>query len=237
MAELSAGQIRSIFLWGAVGGVLPTLGKIAGTYGANFDAPPPNVLGVAIALTLYAAIGSIVSRAIANPDMKQSLFAGIAAPAIVVSVLAGASDSRSLRTGQQTSGFSLFTPALAAPADRRGEPPMRAITMETKIIGSYPLTGGIAVNVDNGRRPLQVFYVDVSTIQRSESDTFTIPAGETRMRFRSLNGVTAYIDVAREQAITMEVKPKTSVKGDLLWALGSVRQLEIGEIVVTPVPE
>ena len=44
--------LQTMLLWGAVGGMLPTLSKIAGTFGANFDAPPPRLLGVSIALVL-----------------------------------------------------------------------------------------------------------------------------------------------------------------------------------------
>jgi hypothetical protein len=38
-----APEIRAMFVWGAIGGMMPTLGKIAGTFGANFDAPPPRL--------------------------------------------------------------------------------------------------------------------------------------------------------------------------------------------------
>jgi len=108
MASFTTDELRSMFGWGAIGGALPTLGKIAGTYGANFDAPPPRVLGVLIAIALYGMIGAIIARAIGNPDVKQALFAGIAAPAIVISVLTGASDSQSLHPGGQNGGASLF---------------------------------------------------------------------------------------------------------------------------------
>jgi hypothetical protein len=68
------------------GGMLPTLGKVAGTFGANFDAPMPNLVGVSIALGLYAILGSIMARVIGNSDLKQAVVAGIAAPAMVVSI-------------------------------------------------------------------------------------------------------------------------------------------------------
>src|ERR1700722_18045947 len=86
----------SMLGWGAVAGALPTVGKIAGTFGANFAAPSPAWSGVLIAIGLYAGIGSVVARAMDNPEMKQALFAGIAAPAIVVSVVAGVTDSRTV---------------------------------------------------------------------------------------------------------------------------------------------
>jgi hypothetical protein len=72
-----------MFAWGAIGGMLPTLGKVAGTFGANFDAPMPNLVGVSIALGLYAILGSIMARVIGNSDLKQAVVAGIAAPASI----------------------------------------------------------------------------------------------------------------------------------------------------------
>jgi hypothetical protein len=41
---------------------------------------------VSIALGLYAILGSIMARVIGNSDLKQAVVAGIAAPAMVVSI-------------------------------------------------------------------------------------------------------------------------------------------------------
>ena len=100
-----AGSLTSMLGWGAVGGALPTISKVAGTYGANFAAPAPEWRGVLIAIALYAGIGSVVARAMDNPEMKQALFAGIAAPAIVASILAGVTDSRSVNPASAQTYF------------------------------------------------------------------------------------------------------------------------------------
>jgi hypothetical protein len=129
MSDLTRGQIREILGWGAIGGILPTLSKIAGTFGANFDAPVPNLYGVGIAVALYGFIGAVVARGIGNAEVKQAIFAGIAAPAILVSVIAGVSDSKSLHTNQtpnqlqgqapravKSSSINLFSSAYAQTA-------------------------------------------------------------------------------------------------------------------------
>jgi hypothetical protein len=130
MTELTTEQVRSILRWGAIGGILPTLAKIAGTFGANFDAPIPNLSGVAIAVVLYGVIGAVVARGIGNAEIKQAIFAGIAAPAILVSVIAGVSDSKSLRLDQSRPGknvnISLFSSAYAQtprPLELNSAPP------------------------------------------------------------------------------------------------------------------
>jgi len=98
----------SMFLWGAVGGMLPTLGRMAGTYGADFSAPLPHWSGVLLAVGLYAVIGAIMARAVGNAEMKQALFAGIAAPAIVLSVYNGASETKNDKAdvAKQISNFA-----------------------------------------------------------------------------------------------------------------------------------
>src|SRR4051812_34079531 len=93
MAEFTRPQVRTMIVWGAIGGALPTLARIAAASGTAVDSPIPN-LGVLIGLALYAVIGGIVARAMENPEMKHSLFSGIAAPAIVASLLTGATEGR-----------------------------------------------------------------------------------------------------------------------------------------------
>ena len=83
-----------MLMWGAMGGVLPTIAKIASGFAANFDAPFPNAVGVLIALGGYAFLGAVIGRAMGNPDMKQALIAGIAAPAILTNVVNGVSESK-----------------------------------------------------------------------------------------------------------------------------------------------
>jgi hypothetical protein len=82
--------------------MLPTVGRIAGTYAADFSTPPPAWFGVAMAVALYGFIGAVIARAMGNSDMKQALFAGIAAPAIVLSVLNGATESKNSKNAVST---------------------------------------------------------------------------------------------------------------------------------------
>ena len=185
MASFTTDELRSMFVWGAIGGALPTLGKIAGTYGANFDAPAPRVLGVLIALALYGTIGSIIARAIGNPDVKQALFAGIAAPAIVISVLTGASDSQSLHPGPQGHSAGLFSPAFAQapPVNPQGT---RSIVIRPQIVGSYPVGGAIEVSAKSGNRLTQVGTVSLNP--SSAPTTLRIPSGPTTLGIHQRGG-------------------------------------------------
>jgi hypothetical protein len=97
-AETLPRDVRTMLMWGAIGGMLPTLARIAGTYAADFATPAPAWFGVCVAVILYGVIGAILARAMGNSDMRQALFAGIAAPAMVLSVLNGAAESKNTAT-------------------------------------------------------------------------------------------------------------------------------------------
>jgi hypothetical protein len=226
MASFTTDELRSMFIWGGIGGALPTLGKIAGTYGANFDAPSPRVLGVLIAIALYGTIGAIIARAIGNPDVKQALFAGIAAPAIVISVLTGASDSQSLHPGAQGSSASLFSPAFAQapPGSPQGT---RSIVIRPQIVGSYPVGGAIQVTAKSRNRVTQVGTVQLNP--GSAPTTLHIPSGPTTLLFTS-EGAQTQVEVDNQPAILVKVTPMTSVTQDLKWALGTQRALAIGKL-------
>jgi|SRR5258708_108467 hypothetical protein len=231
MNAFTKDELQSIFIWGAVGGALPTLGKIAGTYGANFDAPPPHFLGVLIAITLYSTIGAVVSRAIGNPDMKQALFAGIAAPAIVVSVLAGASDSQSLHPKQQSSAMSFLSAALAQSPNVDSSLPknLRPLNVLMEANTSYPVEGSIQILATMDGKNL----TPISDVQFFGSKVVTqvsIPAVPTRLAFRSSNGAYAVLEVNKESMVTVDVFPVTSFGKDFQWALGGQRTLAIGRL-------
>ena len=226
MASFTTEELRSMFVWGAIGGALPTLGKIAGTYGANFDAPAPRVLGVAIALALYGTIGAVIARAIGNPDVKQALFAGIAAPAIVISVLTGASDSQSLHPGPQGGSAGWFSPAFAQ-APQPSPEGTRSIVIRPQIVGSYPVGGAIEVAAKSGNRLTQVGTVPLNP--GSAPTTLHIPTGPTTLVFTSA-GAETQVEVENQPAVLVKITPMTSVTQDLKWALGAQRALAVGKL-------
>ena len=233
-------EVRSMLVWGAVGGMLPTLGKIAGTFGANFDAPSPQLRGVAIALALYGVIGAVVSRAIGNPEVRQAMFAGIAAPAIVVSVLAGATDSSSIRhvagSGGASNGFGLISSALAQAPPR----PAEATTPYTLSLSAagVPVSGTIQVSaIAPGRAPVRLQTVD--GIPGHRDVVLQIPNDATELLVDSADGQSVRVPIAHggQNRIAVTVVPKTGFGTDLLWALGGTRKFGVGEIKSCAVAE
>jgi hypothetical protein len=234
--SISTDEARSILLWGAVGGSLPTLGKIAGTYGANFDAPLPNILGVVIAVTLYSLIGSVVSRAVGNPDVKQALFAGIAAPAIVVSVITGASDGRThtanANPAAKRDGYFISSAYAQTPPARQSGA-TRQILIETQ--STAPVTGNIDVYATvpaatgNGTVNKQVGTVSVN--QSYQRQPVEVPENATSLTFSSGPASASLPNTSDDNdRVQLKLTPQPSGGKDLFWALGGKRQFDIGGI-------
>jgi hypothetical protein len=94
-------QVLAIIGGGAIGGMLPTIARLAATYVAQPLTPLPEI-GLYFGLALYAGIGSAVAfvmapfdrRQIVLVELRQALIAGIAAPAILGNIIAGAAETR-----------------------------------------------------------------------------------------------------------------------------------------------
>jgi hypothetical protein len=234
-----AGSLTSMLGWGAVGGALPTISKVAGTYGANFAAPAPEWRGVLIAIALYAGIGSVVARAMDNPEMKQALFAGIAAPAIVASILAGVTDSRSVNpasaqsttpTSAPTKGGLLITSAFAQSPPAPPTADSMTYVVEAAVDGGVPVKGIIRVEavLPGGDSTYVGFMPIAGPFYRSVLD---VPKQTTALRFISKQGDVSYeVPVHGSDRVLLKILPRPTTNQDLLWALGSQRVFDIGGI-------
>jgi hypothetical protein len=87
MTEMTDSR-SALFLFGAFGGIMPTLANLATTYVAIPATPMPAV-GLLFGLALFAVIGGGVALTNTSREIRQAIFAGIAAPAIMTSIIAG----------------------------------------------------------------------------------------------------------------------------------------------------
>jgi hypothetical protein len=96
---------HSIFAFGAFGGILPMLAILASTYCVNPETPLP-ALALYLALMTWAIVGGGVALTNTSLEKREAIFAGIAAPAIIMSLVFGALGA-SLRphTGQLSSSI------------------------------------------------------------------------------------------------------------------------------------
>jgi hypothetical protein len=191
------------------------------------------VSGVLIAIGLYAIIGAVVARAMGNSDMKQALFAGIAAPAIVVSVLAGAADAP--RRGSQTAWLVSSANAQVGTAIMKSESDSgggKALTFDTSVKGNFSVDEKINVTADikEGGQPPRTISIGSYTVGTGTTFTVKVPDNATSLK---LDG--RPIDLNKGTNVyTLKVTPTTTVRGDLLWALGAKRTYEIGDFELKP---
>lgn len=232
-------ELQTMFLWGAVGGMLPTLSKIAGTFGANFDAPTPSPLGVCIVLLLYGFIGAIVSRAMGNPEMKQSLFAGIAAPAIVVGIIAGVTDSRPNQEKDKKTSLQFIGVAYAQPSDTKAP-------VGQTLVPLFIVRNGATINdtikvsavLSNGSTNV-LKNIELPKASSGEGDDFAleIPSSAVSLILTSSTGLETKTTFKKsDDYLVIRITPKTSVRQDLVWALGGKRTFEIGTMTASTSP-
>ena len=81
-----------MFAFGTLGGVLPSLAALAPTYVAAPTTPLPTI-GLLFGLALWAIVGGVMALTNTAAEARHAIFAGIAAPAILANVIAGATSS------------------------------------------------------------------------------------------------------------------------------------------------
>jgi hypothetical protein len=79
-----------------LGGLLPTLSRLASTYATDFKTPLPEA-GAYIALGLFFVIGAIMAACLRETDIRQAFVLGISAPAIITNTLTGIADGRAAK--------------------------------------------------------------------------------------------------------------------------------------------
>lgn len=81
-------SLRCIVLAG-LGGLMPTICKLAATYVTNPEAALPQ-WNLFFGLGLFFFIGAILAYAFTETDLRRAFILGIAAPAIITNIMAGA---------------------------------------------------------------------------------------------------------------------------------------------------
>ena len=222
------------FLWGGFGGTLPTLSRMAATYTTHIAQPLPE-LTVLLGLLLWAIVGGGIALTAASHDMRQAIFAGIAAPGILTSILAGAEMPRDTAPDKAATTTSIWysfsahaqpLPNIATDDALSG----KAITITPEVVGGLPRSVTLPVIAEIDRDGTRE-SVDVGSIRNLWGEsTFVLPEGTTSV---SVSGVRIE---TMEPITEIELSVRTSPSrfGDLLWALGANRTFSIDEIVATP---
>lgn len=232
-----------------IGGTMPTLSK----FGASLVADPNQVLpavGFYIGLFIFFIIGSVMSYAFAERNLKQAFLAGIAAPAIIASTISGVTDTQpivnanltypSLPSGNNSHSFMefLFTSSHAEevkipnpPEISPGNTELNSTKSVEENLKKYNYSIISISAGSSGWRTKDVSYAvtltDVSgfaqlvTLRANEKLTVTTLKPVATFKVKA-NGVSSkLINLSVENAGgELIIKPKIVVKKDLLWVFG-----------------
>lgn len=228
-------------IYGALGGLCPTIAKLASTFSADPGQPLPEY-GFWIGVVCFAILGAIIAAGVGSKEIKAAVFAGIAAPGIVTNVVAGhnaanplpavtvTEPSAGLRIDPALFGISTAhaQPLVNPPRTVAGAAGLQQVTVTPRIEGGKPRgalqvqaivqRGGAEVSV-----PAGALYLDQGAqVLEIPRDAIGLTVGGERM------------DFSGQTNITLIVKTSTSFGSELVWAFGGERQYQVQSLQVAP---
>jgi len=220
-------------LCGALGGILPTIAKLGGTYVSAPGTPWPDP-GLWFGVVCLGFVGGIIALAAGRAEVKQAIFAGIAAPGIITNVVAGAAESHNAnKTTSLLSVVSVANAQETSPAQGAGSPVsgIKYITVSPKVNGGLPSLVDIPIAASTGTTGANepdksIQWHPIGSIKSlSGTSRFVVPKDTTSVQ---IGGTT--IPLKGDQSdVTVDVS--TQPKSDFLWALGAPRTYEVKSII------
>ena len=246
---MTSAEKKSVFAFGMLGGVLPTCATLASTYVASPETPLP-AIGLYFGVALWALIGGVVALMNTSPETRHAIFAGIAAPAILLNIVSGATDAGTRKKVQLPSHAELTWGILAdalVPTARaedvtkkpqlgEGSSPgfssgfssdFSSVQISPTVNGGIPTNASIPVTAQfqTGGKIETVHLGEITDLNTTA--TFAVPVGWTVYvsgKPVSLTGSVTKINLA--------VQTKTSGMNDFLWALGLPRNYTIQDVTI-----
>lgn len=212
------------FFYGALGGVIPTAASLAATY-VNVPGTEMPTIGLLIGIGLYAFVGGGVALgSVTMAEVRQAVFAGIAAPGIIANALAGVSASKT-----QSAEIDTFPSVIVGTAHAQEPTPQPTLGVKNDVIivtptvtGQYP-TGRIEVTA---KMPNGEIKVIGEVTNFNGLTAFEIPDGVSQVFIAG-----APVDVNEEvNRVELGVKSAPTLVSDFWWALGAKREYGIESI-------
>jgi hypothetical protein len=240
---MTPAQKKSVFYFGMLGGALPTCATLASTYVASPETPLPT-FGLFFGWALWAIIGGAVALMNTSPETRHAIFAGIAAPAILLNIISGATEAGSrkgLHKSEQTAlTWGVFAEALvpAARAQDATKKPQfdsgfssgfSSVQFSPIVDGGVPTNAAIPVTaqLETAGKVESLRLGEINDLNAVA--TFMVPSGWTVYVSGKPVALTGPVT-----KVNLAVKTKTSGVADFLWALGVPRHYTI-ENVALPV--
>ncbi len=230
------------------GGIMPTLSKFGAALVADPTSPMP-AFGFLVGLGIYFLIGSIMSYAFAERNLKQAFLAGIAAPAIIASTISGATGAQSQAPQTRSSASSVPSKGASSLLDILVRPARAQEKGKDSKTGEKPGAPSPQNTVEPVATPkykysLSAFPTGSSDWRSSgmnllitlkDSDgkllQYTLPSAFDMRSFyseRPLEAVmletegfkSSFIPLAVNEGGNIVVRPHIETKKDFFWALG-----------------
>lgn len=223
----------SMFVCGAIGGIVPTLATLATTYVTVPETPMPTS-GLYFGVMLWAVVGGIVALGNHTPEVRNAIFAGIAAPAIVTNVISGASEAQINRA--DFVGVGLISSAYAQEGDEDSEkhllsgldgPGYVIITPHISGVLSGDMAIPVTAQIRVDEQEEEVFLGRIRSTRAMSS--FVVPPGAYSIEIGG-----KFVDVdERITTINVDIEAEPSRISDFWWAMGAPRSYDIQTIDVT----
>lgn len=256
-SETMGAEASILFLlaMAGLGGILPTLSRIAAFYVANPTAPLP-AGGFYVGVFCFFLIGSVIGFALAESNARRAVLVGIAAPAIITNVAQGVSeggDSKRQDTPPRISQhLSPIAPQYALHRD--------SVERLFQLVGQRSSSGYvIAQQLTNDEFPEEItieaqmptrtrgslntdiifIYAAPSDGEWQETPVADVGIGNS-IQYQPSPGIRKLGFVAGEATAAIDLTPgftgriclalDTQSRGDFLWALGFRRSTTITSI-------
>ena len=230
-----------VICFGALGGSCPTIAKLGSHYSAQWDASPPG-MGVLLALLSFAVLGSIIAIAADPRNLKAAIFAGIAAPGIVTSIMSeqnfGSEGTSQQQETKEQNGYLFLFGIRTAVADSHPTPPTTTSDEAAKVAqriwvetATDPHLGPwYDANMQIPEIPIVAHVEKDGTFssivigkipQLNAKEEFTIPSGSTKISVADQK-----FDLGNLESITVNstAKPRGGLLDEFLWAIGQKRK-------------
>jgi hypothetical protein len=238
---LTAG-ITAAVVFGALGGMMPSLLRLAASLSGDVNAPLPG-LAIALGIAAYGIVGATLAIVLGKTSTYDAFVTGIAAPALLASMIHGATDTtqnqKTTIHGLQAApaqvsigipAWNIITSAQAqlAPPASTGEPGP-SVTIYPKVTGSMPTEVEIRIEaqMNAGNK------VAVETLRNvSGPQTIKLPPNTKGVwiggQYVNLKGANTAVD--------LNATTRPSFGSGVLFALGGPRpqRVEISTIEVKP---
>lgn len=227
-AENSARKLIAILCAAGIGGVLPTIAKLAGNYVASSNPVLPNI-GLYLGLALFFALGAAVAFMMKEQDARKAMILGIAAPGIITNMLAGASQvAPSQSAASEDAGSWLGISTAHAQAASETSPQLTIV----------PVVKGADIRYASAQVTLEFVTRDKQVLSKSVIDprmttTLTVPDGAYAVRAQSAgkSGDTK-LPPSPYTSADLLLEVEFSRRSDFLWALGSTSRAKVDDVDV-----